>query len=155
MNYTTLLVELAAKYFIIIPVALAAYYYFRNPNERKRMLGVGIITFIVAGIFLILAGEVYYNPRPFVENNTIPLIPHSPDNGFPSNHALLAATISAILFLFSKKLSVYGWILTVLIGGARVYAQVHHTVDILGSVFIAILATIIAFFTYRWFESRQ
>ena len=76
MDYTTLLVELAAKYFIIIPVALAAYYYIRNPNERKRMLGVGIITFIVAGIFWIIAGEVYYNPRPFVENNTIPLIPH-------------------------------------------------------------------------------
>ena len=58
---------------------------------------------ISIGVIALILGHLYYNPRPFVVGNFTPLISHSVDNGFPSDHVLLASAIASILYFFSKK----------------------------------------------------
>ena len=102
-------------------------------------------------IYLIakLISHFYYDPRPFVAGHFTPLIPHQADNGFPSDHTLLSAAIASIIYYFNKKLSIGLWVLTLIIGFSRVYAGIHHPVDILGSVIIAIIVAPVAFLLTR------
>ena len=88
-----------------------------------------------------------------VENIT-PLFPHVPDNGFPSDHVLLAAGIAAILMPFSKKWSIILWIIAFIIGAARVYAGVHHWIDILASMLIALLSLLLSYLIIKWLGSK-
>lgn len=88
-----------------------------------------------------IAGQLYYNPRPFVVGDFEPLIAHAPDNGFPSDHTLLFATIAVIVWYYDKRYSAALWVLAFCVGAWRIYGGVHHFVDILGSVVIAIIAT--------------
>lgn len=103
------------------------------------------ITLPLAYVVAKIGGKLYNNPRPFVAQHFAPLIPHVPDNGFPSDHVLLSATIAAILYPYSKTVSVFVWILTLYIAISRVYVGVHHTTDVVGSAMIAI---VVAFLVY-------
>lgn len=92
-----------------------------------------------------VAGALYYNPRPFVVDGIEPLIPHAPDNGFPSDHTLLFATLAAIAWHFDKRASLGLWVAAAGVGAYRVYARVHHPLDILGSVVIAAIGVWLAY----------
>ncbi len=85
-------------------------------------------------------GSLYYDPRPFVVGHFTPLIPHVPDNGFPSDHALLISAIAMIGMVWNRKLGSALWVLAVLVAAARVYVGVHHTIDVAGSCIISITA---------------
>lgn len=91
-----------------------------------------------------IAGHFYYDPRPFVVGGFTPRIPHVPDNGFPSDHTLLFATLAAILWYYSKKYAVGLWIVALGVGAYRVYGGVHHWRDIAGSLVIALAAAFVA-----------
>lgn len=100
------------------------------------------ITFCLLLAFALsrIAGSLYYNPRPFTVSGVEPLIPHVPDNGFPSDHTLLFATLAAIAWYYDKRFSVLLWILALGVGAFRIYAGVHHPIDIAGSIAIALIA---------------
>jgi len=53
----------------------------------------------------------------------------------------LVATIASIVFVFNKKLGIVIMVLAVIVGYSRVLAQIHHPLDIAGSVLIAVVAT--------------
>ena len=95
------------------------------------------LTYIVAKISSVFVND----PRPFVVEHTKPLISHVADNGFPSDHVLLAMAITVVIFTFHKKLGIALFVITILIGAARVAAGVHHPLDIFGSMVIAIFVT--------------
>lgn len=111
---------------------------------KKNATFVGL-SLILSFALSRIAGALYYNPRPFVVNGTEPLIPHAPDNGFPSDHTLLFAALAAIAWHFDKRVSVGLWIAAVGVGAYRVYASVHHPLDILGSIGIALIGTSLAY----------
>jgi undecaprenyl-diphosphatase len=71
--------------------------------------------------------------------NFIPLIPHAPDNGFPSDHTLFGTALAVIIFPFHKRLGTVLFILALLVGIARVYLGINHAIDILGSAVISVL----------------
>ena len=106
------------------------------------------VTFIVSKIGALL----YNDPRPFVVGHFIPLIPHEPDNGFPSDHVLLCASIAAIIYPSSKRLSLILWALTLLVGVSRVHIGLHHSEDVIGSIMLAIS---VAAIVYRIINRRK
>jgi undecaprenyl-diphosphatase len=72
------------------------------------------------------------------------------DNGFPSDHTLLATAIAFAIFHFNKKLGLFLFLLAVLVGVARILAGVHHAADIAGSLIIAGLVYLITdYFTRK------
>jgi undecaprenyl-diphosphatase len=137
-----------AKYLYLVIIIIAFIWFLSQNNPRKReILLISCIClpliFIASGI----AGRLYYNPRPFAVGNFEPLIPHQADNGFPSHHTLLVSAVSAIVFLFNRRLSLLLWFLALFVGFSRVYAGIHHIIDIIASIFISIIViTLIHFF---------
>ena len=138
------LITFVGKYFIFLSVVIAIVFWLRVSSKVKvalawRVIGGGAIAEGLAQI----AGHVFYDTRPFVTMHVVPLIAHAPDNGFPSDHALLASFLGFVILLNSRMTGVLLLVLAVLIGWARVAAHIHHPIDILGSFVIAGLSVML------------
>lgn len=134
-----ILIIFGAKYLYLAATLVAIFYFFKQPREiKERIIILGLVSLPMMYIIAKLVGFLYYGPRPFVENNFAPLIPHADDNGFPSDHTLLLAAIASVIYPFSREISALLWALTLAVGFSRVYAGVHHSIDIFGSIVIAI-----------------
>jgi undecaprenyl-diphosphatase len=137
-----------ANYLYIVLLAVALVWFLFQPRAAKlEMIAWGIVALPVMYILLIIAGMVYYDARPFEVGHFTPLVPHSPDNGFPSDHTLLCSATSSIVFFYSRKMSAVLWLLTALVGASRVYTGVHHATDIMASVVIAV---IVSYLTWKF-----
>lgn len=135
-----------AKYFYIISILGIIIFIIKQPRAIKK--SIIICSAIIAPLSYLIAkvsGVFYYDPRPFVMGHFVPLIAHAPDNGFPSDHTLLAAAIAMIIWFYNKRISYWFWGITFLIGIARIYVGIHHITDILGSIIIVIISGIIYF----------
>ena len=135
------LIVFGAKYLIILSPLIALWVFYKASREmRKEMIMLGTITLPIAYVLGIIVRHFYFDPRPFVVKNITPLIAHAPDNGFPSDHMLLLASIAAVVTYFDRKAGIVLWVIALLVGASRVLANVHHIIDILGSVVIALLS---------------
>ncbi|HBI33806.1 MAG TPA: hypothetical protein DEA43_04155 [Candidatus Moranbacteria bacterium] len=131
-----------ARRLTAVMILIALVFFLRLSREKKKeMLVFAIITLPVIYLMAKLASLFYYNPRPFVVENFVPLIAHTDNNGFPSDHTLLSAAVASIVYFFNKKVGVFLFILAVLVGASRVLAGVHHFVDIAGSIIIAFVVS--------------
>lgn len=139
------LIIFTGKYliFIIGLIAIIATL-FSEKTVRNNIIILAIISSLIALALALVIGSFYYDPRPFVIDHFIPLIPHSPDNGFPSDHTLFGMVAAATMFIYHRKIGILLGILAILVGIARVIAGIHHPIDIIGGVLIAFAATSIA-----------
>jgi undecaprenyl-diphosphatase len=134
------LIIFGANYLYLVVIALTIYHFLKLPQpQQKRFLTLAVISLPLIFIISRLASLVYFDPRPFVVGNFIPLIPHAADNGFPSDHTLLVAACAALTFVFNQKASYPIIIIALLVGLARVASGVHHPIDIVGSIVIAVI----------------
>jgi undecaprenyl-diphosphatase len=108
-------------------------------SGRRQLILTTLVAAILALIVSRVASKLFYDPRPFVTHNVNPLIHHGNDNGFPSDHTLLAMTLTSVIYFFNKKLAVIGLGITVVVGIARVAAHVHSPIDIIGALVIGAL----------------
>ncbi len=136
------LIVFAAKYLIVLPVIVAFGYLFIT-NRKRDYLTYAVIVLIVSYAFGFVAGQLYSNPLPFVVENVAPLIAHEANNGFPSDHVLLAGALAGIVTAFNLPLGIFLWLIAVLIGIGRVLALVHHPVDIIASLLISALSALL------------
>ncbi|MHB1316740.1 MAG: phosphatase PAP2 family protein [Minisyncoccota bacterium] len=145
-----ILIIFGAKYLIFLSLVISGVYFLYQPwNKKMDIVVVGFYTVILLGIMALVAGHFYYNPRPFVTRSFTPLIPHAPDNGFPSDHVLLASFTAVILSFYNRKIAGILWILTIFIAICRVLSGVHHPIDVIGSIAISILSTSITYIIIR------
>lgn len=152
----------AAKYLVFVAAAVATAVVAVRLWARPRLW---ILRWaITAAVLLVLsyalaqlAGAVYHNPRPFTTSHVPPLTPHAPDNGFPSDHALLAAALVAIVALVDFWWTPPFVILAVLVDWGRVGSGLHHVADVVGSSVLVALAAGIALLivpgAVRWLAS--
>lgn len=151
-----ILVIFAAEYIFIVSIliilAYTIYLWFKNRNNFFKFLALSLLSFPLSYLISRITELIIYDPRPFVVEHVKPLIAHAADNGFPSDHMLLTVTIAAVVFIYNRKLGALLTLIAICIGTARVLAKVHHVEDILGSIIIAIIATIIAFFINKRFR---
>lgn len=141
-----------AKYLFIAVVLLYLLALIQASRKHQRAL---IISLIVAGIIAIildkLAGKLYYDPRPFVSHNLKPLIQHSADNGFPSEHTAFSMTIGILLSFYRRRLGGLAVLIALIVGIARVAAHVHSPIDIIGGIVIGAIAAAGGYFaTEKW-----
>ncbi len=109
---------------------------------------------IPAGLFALalgtLANHLYFDPRPFVALHFTPLVPHAPDNGFPSDHTLLVSAVAMIGTLWNRRLGMALWILAILVAIGRVYVGLHHVLDVIASMVFAVIATLAWYVTLKY-----
>ncbi|PIT93042.1 MAG: hypothetical protein COU06_02165 [Candidatus Harrisonbacteria bacterium CG10_big_fil_rev_8_21_14_0_10_38_8] len=114
--------------------------------KRVELFLITLLSFIFAhGVVIKILNYFFYQERPFVANNFIPLVFHVETSSFPSGHATFFFLIAVITYLFiNKKFSYWMLALAVLISLARVYAGVHYLMDIfVGSLLGAVTPFII------------
>ncbi len=144
---------IGAKYLFIVIAGVAFVYFLKQPRgEQKRLVLFAALALPLVYVVSKIGALLYYDPRPFVSGHFRPLIPHEPDNGFPSDHVLLGASIAALVYPSSKGLSLALWALTLLVGMSRVYTGLHHPVDIIGSILMAI---VVAALVYHVIKGRN
>src|SRR5216684_3360693 len=137
---------IGAKYLFIMIAGIAFVYFLKQPRgEQKRLVLFAALTLPLAYVVSKIGAFLYNDPRPFVAGHFVPLIPHEPDNGFPSDHVLLCASIAALIYPSSKRLSAALWALTLLVGLSHVYTGLRHPVDIIGSIALAIVVASIVY----------
>lgn len=140
MHYLDLLAIFGAKYLYLLMVLTVIVWFWQLPSVKQKEVAVyGLVMLSLTFIVARLASLVYFDPRPFVVGHFTPLVAHSADNGFPSDHTLLAGALMALVWPYARRLGLVLAVLAVLVGLARVYVGVHHLIDIAGSLIIASL----------------
>lgn len=125
------IVVFCAKYLYLLVIAGLAVAWLRTNRKFKiQFVLATILACAIAFILSRIASHLYYDPRPFVAEHVKPLVPHAPDNGFPSDHALLTMTLTAITYFYSKKAAAGMLAVTVAVGVARILAKIHSPLDI-------------------------
>ncbi len=135
----TNLITFSAQYLYLFEMVMAAFYFFLQPRSKQKSIIVLSVAFLpLAYVVAQVIAAFYFDPRPFVVDHFTPLISHAPDNGFPSDHMLLASAVASILFVYNKRLGAIAWIMALIIGASRVFVGIHHWVDIIGSAAITV-----------------
>lgn len=143
-------IKFSAQYLYIIVVLIGLVAFFTSPMEiKKKYFILSFLTLPLSFITGVVTNRLIKDPRPFIVNHIQPLIHASTDNGFPSDHTLLTMTIASIIFVYHKKTGIFLGLLSFCVGLARVLANVHHPLDIAGSIIISILATFVSLFSLR------
>ena len=151
----SLLIILSAKYLFIVSILIALLYFLKTDKKNKKSLFfLALLSFPFSFIIAKILALFINDPRPFVVEHIRPLISHIADNGFPSDHTLLTMTIASVIFVFNKKLGIVLFMIALFVGIARILAQIHHPLDIIGATLIAIGATAIAFFLEKRFLKK-
>lgn len=136
-------------YFVVL-IAGSVFFVYRLQFQKKQMLFTTVFSIALAVAVDKLLNQIIDSPRPFVADGIIPLFSHVADNGFPSEHTLLATVLAGLVYIYNKKIGIFLIILSVTIGIARVVAGVHHIIDILGALIIAVLAVLVG----KWLVTR-
>jgi undecaprenyl-diphosphatase len=134
-----------AKYLVFLICLAAFIYWLTLPRKQKINLAVfGIIVALVSLVLAKLGSALYYDPRPFVTHNVTPIYPHGADNGFPSDHTLLASFVAVSVYYLNKRLGIGLFVLAALVGIARIAGHIHSPIDIIGSMVFAIIGGLVA-----------
>jgi undecaprenyl-diphosphatase len=150
------LIVVGAKYVIFIIAVLAIIAtLFSERTVRCNIIKLALLSFPIAFLASVIAGHLFYDTRPFVAEQSKPLISHAADNGFPSDHTLYAMVAAATIFVYGRKLGLFLGILGVLVGVFRVMAKLHYPIDIAGSIAIAIVATSLAWLILKTLRNNR
>lgn len=114
-----------------------------------------IVTGVLAVVLAKLSKHFIDSPRPFVVGHFTPVIHATADNGFPSDHTLLSATLALLIVLVNRKLGFVALGVALLVGSARVALGVHSPIDIVGSFAIALIAAAMVAFAASVLETRS
>ena len=150
------LIVAVAQYLLYLILAAAAVIWLYLPRHEKVGLAVQTILSLVIRVVLIkVVAGIHADPRPFVVQPSIrPLFAHPADNGFPSDHTALAATVALLVMMYRRWLGALLLAASIVVGAARMAAHVHHGQDIVAGLLIAALAVGIAAATWRWVQPR-
>lgn len=138
---------LAAKYMLLIFVIALIYVWIKKGNENKDIALYSVYAAILGLIINYVIGLLYYHPRPFMLHAGTLLFPYSADSSFPSDHTTIMLSIALMMIYFkeTRKIGVLLAILGLIGGLSRVFAGVHFPLDIIGSVGISIIVSLIIY----------
>jgi len=132
-----------ANYLLVAMVAVAAIAWLLREDLRskKRSVAIALVGLVFAVLLLVTAAGLHADPRPFVQNPSLhPLIKHSADNGFPSDHCVAAGLLTSVVIFRHRLTGVLLAVMAVVLAAARVAAHVHHLQDVLAGLTLGALA---------------
>ncbi|MHB8619501.1 MAG: phosphatase PAP2 family protein [Chloroflexota bacterium] len=116
-------------------------------RERGRVTIAGAprILAVMGGSFVLsrVLAHVIVDPRPYLIEGIHPLTHVAADNGFPSDHTLLAAALTAGLWWVDRRLMPLFGAGTLLVMVGRLGVAAHHTLDVGGSVAIVVVVAVV------------
>ena len=126
--------------YLLILILLSFLFFGKNKKHRimvVQALGAAILArMVITNIIRI----IYHRPRPFISHQVNLLLEHSAEGSFPSGHAAFFFAISAIVYFFNKKAGIFFFIISFLMGIARVFVGIHYPRDILAGIFVGVFS---------------
>lgn len=144
-------------YLIWIMVAgFLAVWVFAEGRRGKLELGCSAVAgLVIVLILIVLAGALHDDPRPFVQDpSLVPLVPHAPDNGFPSDHSAAAGLIAMVVALRHRWYGALLGIAAVVLAWSRVAAHLHHVQDVVAGLVFGVAAALLGALLVRWILTR-
>lgn len=135
-----------AKYliYLIVAGAIVVFFLIKTKKEKIYYLFFSGFSIIVSRLVLTeLIRLAWHRPRPFIDHQVNLLIGHSTSGSFPSGHATFLFSLATVIYFFNKKFGIIFFVLSFLVGIARVYVGVHYPFDVLGGIIIGIFSAII------------
>lgn len=103
-----------------------------------RIAALLVLSYVIAKVL----GHFVLDPRPYLLEGIAPLTAVAHDNGFPSDHTLLAAALTASVVWIAPRYVGYFILGTLLVLLGRLGIAAHHTLDVAGSVFIVVVVAL-------------
>lgn len=128
---------------ITLVVVAGALWLLARPGGALRWklatASAGVAALIGLAVNVALS-NIWYDQRPFVEhpNQTVLLIKHARDNGFPSDHATVAFAVAFAVLAFSRPLGAFLVVAATAIALDRVFVGVHFPIDLAASVLVGL-----------------
>ncbi|MBI4155894.1 MAG: phosphatase PAP2 family protein [Candidatus Zambryskibacteria bacterium] len=128
----------------------------QSRSEQKKIIILSAIALPISILSMFLLQFIYYDSRPSLVIDFKPLVSHIFSNGFPSTHATMTALIASVLYVFNRKVGLFLFFISLLVSLSRVYLGLHHFVDIVAGIFLAIVIVITAqFFLKKYFYKNS
>lgn len=115
---------------------------------RRSRLTLALVVRVVVMVLLAyltakILGGIVVDQRPYLADHVRPLTTIAHDNGFPSDHTLLAAAIGASLWWIDRRWVTLFALATLLVMLGRLAIGAHHTLDVVGSVVVVLVAMLV------------
>ena len=116
--------------------------WFRGDSQRK-VTRYALISAAFTLFINTLIKCFYFKPRPFMKRRVGILIPSKMNSAFLSKHTLLTTAVSTSIFLHERVIGAVMWGLSLLTGFSRIWVGHHYPSDIIRSLFVGSLTSII------------
>lgn len=141
-------------YGIYLSALLALFLAFKAELKERKALILIVFALPISVLLIKIIHIFYFEPRPFVANQFMPLIKQAADASFPSRHATIMAVIAFSYTYFKSKWSYLFLGLMILIGISRVYVGVHYWHDVIGGYATGAVSLAVVFFSASLLRAR-
>lgn len=131
--------------YILVAVLVLILLFKPAKLSRFMVLLAFVSAGIARGVITNLIRFFYHHPRPFDVLAVKQLIPES-GYSFPSGHAAFYFALSMGVYFYNKKLGTVFFVVSALMGIARVFVGVHWPADILGGALVGIVTALLVNF---------
>ncbi len=131
-----------ARFVIYLTFLLIFALAIKGGVKEKKALILAIMTIPIIILLIKCIHIFYYETRPFVDNDILPLISYNTDASFPSRHtSIMSAITFSYLYFRSKWAFVFGFLM-LWVGMARIFVGVHFPIDIIGGIIVGLISQI-------------
>lgn len=136
---TSVLVTFLASFLIfVLYAALFILWVIDGRVKKEEALHAFVSSVFALGLAKILKG-VFDTARPFVQNGGgVSTLNVPTDGAFPSSHAAASFALAYAIWTHDRKLGVAFLVTALIIGVARIWANVHYPIDIAGGAILGI-----------------
>lgn len=144
---------------LLAGMLVAGWLWGRRQPEAPRLFATALLTGVgvvfAVGLNKAIISKVFERPRPCTTvKHALALVPCTPDNAFPSDHALLAGAFAVGLLLLNRALGTVAAVAAVYVAFGRVYIGMHHPGDVAAGLFLGALITVVIVLALRGVTTR-
>ncbi|HEX6977452.1 MAG TPA: phosphatase PAP2 family protein [Patescibacteria group bacterium] len=137
-------VEFLASFLIWFMWAGVAVLWFIDGKIKKEQVLHALVAATIAWVISEALKQLFHTPRPFVVNGLRPLTATVPsDPAFPSTHAAAVFALATTIWFHDRKVGIFFVVAAVVVGVARILANVHYPEDILAGAIIGSFAALL------------
>lgn len=139
-----ILIEFFATFFIWFLFLGLGILWIIDGKIKKEQVIHALFACFFAWVIAAIIKHFFPTTRPFLINGGDVDVLMRPSNGaFPSEHTTIAFALAVTVYMHDRKVGWFFLTCALIIGIARIVANVHYPVDILGGAFLGTLVAVI------------